>query len=253
MDYVIVSSGVRYNRDKISGEEVCPSFGLVGRPRDGTTLRAVASKGFRAPQLNELYMFPPSNKELKAETVWSYEMGLRQRAFNLLFFDIAAFRMEGENFIESGRNSSPPPMYLFQNTGSFEFQGVEATIDANWKDILKLGLSYSYLERGSWTRGRPGRKYGLSAAYTSERFILRVTGNRVDDYYAGNNHEDEIDAYTVFSLYSEAGLADGLRVFAGVDNIFDEEYVLFVDLPGGSAGLYEMPGRNFIFGLRYGM
>ena len=43
----------------------------------------------------------------------------------------------------------------------------------------------------------------------------------------------------------------GLQLSLAVDNVLDEAYEIYVDLPGGSAGLYAMPQRTFTTGLTF--
>jgi len=251
-DLFILSGGLRYNSDEFAGSILCPSAGLIMIPRQGTTLRANVSRGFRAPQLNELFMFPSSNADLDAETVWSYEVGLRHRLSKHATLDLTAFTMRGADLIAVLPNPAGPPPILFQNGESFEFRGVEAGLGATCGRRLEGAISYSYLDPGRWTKGRPGSKLDLSLALRTGAGILRLTGRHVDDYYASNDHEDEIEPYTLVGLYMETIRIKGIRLFAGLDNLLDEEYALFVDLPGGEAGLYSMPGRTFVFGLKYG-
>lgn len=250
-EVLIASAGVRYDRDEVSGEAVSPSLGIVAKPTGNTSIRALASHGFRSPQINELYMFPPSNENLEAERAWNYEVGLRQGIPGNLTLDATAFWINGENIIETGPNPSPPPMYLLQNTGSFEFNGIELSLAGAWRNGIDARMSWSYLDPGKWTMGRPGQKYDLVLAYRTRRHTLKLTGQHVDDYYAGNDKSDKIDSSTVFDIYIESSVAGGIYAFGGVSNLFDEEYAIFVDLPGGEAGLYEMPGRNFTIGLKY--
>ena len=252
-DHIVLTGGGRYNRDEFAGEQLCPSVGVVAVPRDGTALRASAAKAFRTPQLNELFMYPISNEDLGAETLWSYEVGLKQRLFGFLTLDLTGFHMDGEDLIEVLPNDLPPPLYIFQNGGSYEFTGFEMSLDCYMPEWFFGRISYSYMDTGRWTRGRPGSKLDLSLTLELSHFSVRVTGTRVDDYYASNEWLDRIDPYGVFGLFAETAPRAGMRLFAGVDNIFDEPYAIFVDLPGGDAGLYCMPGRNFIAGLRYGL
>ncbi len=251
-DILILSGGLRYNRDEYAGSILCPSAGLIVIPRQGTALRANLSRGFRAPQLNELFMFPSSNEDLEAETVWSYEVGFRQRIARYATLDLAAFTMRGDDLIEALPNPSGPPPYLFQNGESFEFWGFEAGLEVSAGRHFEGAVSYSHLDPGRWTRGRPGSKLDLSLILRTGAGTLRLTGRHVGDYYASNDHVDEIESYTLVGLYAETVALRGIKFFTGLDNVLDKEYALFVDLPGGEAGLYEMPGRTFIFGLKYG-
>ena len=93
----------------------------------------------------------------------------------------------------------------------------------------------------------------MTVIITTDNGSFRLTGKRVDDYYASNDHLDPIDPYTTIDLYAETERIKGLILFAGVENLFDERYALFVDLPGGEAGLYEMPGRTVFGGLKFSL
>ncbi len=250
-DRIILSAGARYNRDEVAGGETSPSFGIVWQPTGGTSIRGLASHGFRSPQLNELYMFPSSNDSLDAERVWNYEIGLRRELPGRMVLDIAAFRMEGAGMIDLVPTSQPPPLFIYRNTGSFEFTGIEASFSGTLENGIGGRVSYSWLEPGDWTRGRPGRKFDLMLEYSRRRYTFRIDAQRVEDYFAGNGHTDPIDPYTVINLYGESSIVAGGSMFAGVNNILDEKYVTYVDLPGGSAGLYEMPGMTFITGIKY--
>jgi outer membrane receptor protein involved in Fe transport len=250
-DLITLSAGARYNNDEASGDGTSPSFGVVWRPAGGTSVRVLASHGFRSPQINELYMFPSSNDSLEAERVWNYEIGLHQELPGRMVLDIAAFRIEGTGMIELVATSQPPPLFIYRNTGEITFNGVEATLSGKWNNGLEGGISYSWLDPGEWTRGRPGRKYDVMLGYSRRRFTLRAGVQRVEDYYAGNGHSDPIDPYTVINLYGESVITSGASLFAGVNNLLDEQYATYVDLPSGAAGLYEMPGITFITGIRY--
>ncbi len=246
-----LSAGARYTSDEISGDQVSPSFGAVWSPIEGTALRAVASQGFRSPAINELYMFPSSNEDLEAESAWNYEAGLRQRVPWGLALDLSVFKMDGKNLIVLAGNPSPPPPVKYINTGSFVFNGFEVALEGRWPGGLGGAVSYSYLDPGRWTQGRPGTKIDFDLGASRGRFTAKLSGSHVSDYFGGNDSTDPIPSYTVVDLYLEGLLAGGVSTFMGVGNIGDEEYFIYTELPGAAAGLYLMPGRSFTAGLRY--
>lgn len=250
---IIVSAGARYNRDSIAGDQLSPSAGVVWRPADGSSLRALVSHGFRSPQINELYMFPSSNEDLEAERVWNYETGLRQVLPWNMTVDLTVFRSEGRGMIELRPNGSPPPLMIYANTGRFEFTGIEGSLSGRWGSGLGGTISYSWLDPGEWTTGRPGRKLDVHVSMARKKYMIETRGQLVGEYYAGNGRTLPIEPFAVIDVYAEAAIAPGLRFFGGINNILDERYAIYADLAGGAAGLYEMPGIALMAGLKYGL
>ena len=248
---VVFSGGTRYDRDKVSGSMLLPSAGILVHPLKETTLRAFVSRGFRTPQISELYMYPVSNERLKAETILDYEVGVRQKIHEKAFFDLSLFRMDGKNLIKVCKNESPPPMFIFENAQSFRFDGIETLLDIIPCRFLESSISYTYLDVGDLTRGRPGRKLDVSVTLKYNHAMMRISGSYVGDYYADDYHMDRIDSYNVLDLYSEARLFKGAAVYFGVDNLLNADYSVYADIPGGIAGLYKMPGRSFMMGVKY--
>ncbi len=250
-DRIVLTFGVRYNKDEIAGDDICPQVGCVLHPIDGTIIRAAVNKGFRSPQINELYLFPPSNTDLEPEVVWNYEVGLNQRIIQGLNIEAAAFLMKGKNLIGLEQNPEPPPMYLFINTGTFEFRGFEIGLIARFKNILSAEIYHSYLDPQEKTTGRPMNKTDVNVKLSYASFGLGLNGQNVTDYFAADSSQEPIDDYYVFNGKMIYELPFGLQPFFAVDNILDEDYEIYVNLPGGSAGLYKMPGRSYTFGIQW--
>jgi outer membrane receptor protein involved in Fe transport len=249
LDRFILTLGARYHHDEIAGGEFCSQAGLVFHVDDKTILRGLVNKGFRAPQLNELYIFPPRNEDLEAEVVWNYEVGVNRILWPGMALDLAVYRMTGTDLIETAANVTPPPMFLFQNIGEFRFQGLEAGLDLKPAEKLQVRLGYTHLDPGERTTGRPGDKVDLAARWTSNRIRLSAAGQYVTSYYAADRSRQRIPDSFVWDLKLSYRIVSGVRVFLAVDNITDDSYAVYANLPGSSAGLYTMPRRRATTGL----
>ncbi len=250
-DKVIFSFGARYNHDEIAGNVVSPQIGCVIHPVDGTIIRGAINKGFRSPQINELYLFPPSNTDLEPEVVWNYEVGMNQRVIHGLNIEATGFIMEGENLIQTVFNENPPPMYIFDNVGTFEFHGVELGIVAQYQNIVTARIYHSYLDPGEKTTGRPKNKTDLNLRFRYACLDLGLNGQYVTDYFAADSSQSPIEDYLVVNSKISYTLPFGLKPFIAVDNVLDRNYDIYANLPGGSAGLYKMTERNYTLGLSY--
>jgi outer membrane cobalamin receptor len=245
---LLLSLGGRYSHDQISGDDFAAHAGLVLDLPSRTLLRLSVNKGFRFPQINELYMFPSSNEDLEPEKVWNYETGINQTIFSGVSLDLTGFIMKGDNLIEVNSNSSPPPMHLFQNTGEFNFKGMELGFRIEQRN-LNGQVYYSHLDTQDKTQGRPEDKLSMKVRCSLERASFSLDGQYVWNYYAQDDHQEKIDEFFALNTKLSYKLASCLEFFAGVENILDEPYQIYVDLPSGS-GVYVMPQRSFSVGFK---
>lgn len=247
----ILTFGARYNKDEVAGNDISPQVGCVLHVTDGTVIRGAINKGFRSPQINELYLYPPSNTDLKPEVFWNYEVGLNQRVAQGVNIEIAGFLMKGDNLIELVQNPEPPPMFIFDNAGSFEFRGVEIGIIARYKNSVMAHIYHSYLDPQEKTAGRPKNKTDVNIRFLYRSFGCALSGQYVTNYFAADSSQNPIDDYVVINTKLTYTLRLGLQPFFAVDNVFNQDYEIYANLPGGTGGLFTMPGRTLTLGLEY--
>ena len=241
-DSLILSLGGRYNHDSVYGGAFCPHFGAVYHLTEDTSFRGAINKAFRSPQLNELYMFPPSTTDLDPEELWNYEIGLDQRITDWLVGDIVFFLMEGDNLIEARTNPNPPPYKKFYNTGEFSFHGMELGLDFWLGKGFSSKFFYSYLDCGSKTAGRPEDKFDLIFEYKDGPFGAYLNGQFVAGLYNDNGHKDKLKDYFVANAKVTYWVTDNWQPFFAVDNIFNEKYEIEKDYP--------LPGTTFTGGVK---
>ena len=244
----ILSAGFRLHRDSLFGIEGCPHWGIVFKASEITSLRASINKGFRSPQINELYMFPVANPDLKPEKVWNYEVGLDQKIGDWMSLGAAVYRMKGSNLIETALNPSPPPMFKFQNIGEFTFSGVELNLRAALSRALSALLFYTYLDSGEKTKGRAGQKWDFSLRFEDDKVFAALQAQYVANYYAEDFSRSSLPSYFLLNLRFEMNALSFLGLFIEMNNILDKDYLIYVDMPGIAAGSYPMPGRSFNIG-----
>ncbi len=232
-----LNGGLRYNRDQFAGEVWVPRAGAVYKALEGTTLRGVWSKGFRAPQLNDLYLWA-GNKELKPEKVTNTEFGLRQKLGEPVELDVSWFVMKGSDLIQAVSGKK-------RNIGDFEFKGAETMLTAKLSDSLNGQVNYTWFDPGSKTTGRPKDKAGASLKYAEGRVSAALGGTYVGRYYSGDNDTGRLKDYFLLDLRSDYKISGGLSVFAAVDNITDKNYQVYYD------AAYTMPGRTITGGINY--
>ena len=247
----ILSTGLRLQLDSLYGQEWCPHLGVVFQVSNRTLFRAVVSKGFRSPQLNELYMFPPANPDLEPERVWNYELGFEQDIGKSMILKGSVFHMRGTNLIETVPNPNAPPLFIFANTGEFSFYGAEIELEVFLNRYFSGNIAYSYLKAGDFTKGRPGQKIDFSLQYRKKSFDVFFQGQYITDYYAGDFSQNRISSYFILNSRVIIPVMKSVELLVDVNNIFDKNYQIYGEFPGLNAGLYRMPGRNLQIGIRF--
>jgi len=249
MNRLIITGGLRFDHDSISGSESVPQLGALYKATEKTYLRMLISKGFRNPQLNELYMFPSSNSGLKPELSWNYELGFRQSFNDKLYADFTFFYTEGDNIIITMKNQNPPPLYKFFNAGSFIYRGFETEISTMPTKDIELKFFYTYLNPGDNTLGKAKHKANVFAVYRKEKFELSLSLSYVAKYYADNNKKEKMPDYLLLGGIIQYNLHKYFSIFGKIDNILDVDYKNYVEIPGAAAGIYQMPGRSAMIGV----
>jgi len=157
--------GIRYDRykliDGLSQSLLSPRMGINYKPFKSTVLRASAGSGFRAATIAERYLnfennsvVVEANPELKAETSWSYDIGLRQYISKNWYFEIGAFRNDFDNLIEIDLKQSQIEFakdirvaVRFQNLQTARIQGIELTTSGHWwRDRLRLNATATLID-----------------------------------------------------------------------------------------------------------
>ncbi len=241
---LILNGGLRYNDDNRAGSIVCPAAGLVWHIFDTTSFRTSVNKGFRAPQLNELKFFGSSNPDLKPERSWNYEWGLNQKLSDNLNLDFVYFILQADEFIavRSGK---------FQNIDEVDFRGIETALEYLPSENLSLRLSFTHQDSEEYTQGRPENELDLLFLYKMDKFTFSATGQYVDNYFAADNEQEAIPNFFLVNTKLLYNISSALEAYLEINNLFNVEHKLYVDLAGSAAGVYTQPGRTFSLGLTY--
>lgn len=243
-DKIILDAGLRYNDDSYAGDIWLPSLGCVWKAFDNTLIRMSAQKGFRAPHLNELEFFRPSNHDISAEESWNYEIGLNSKLFGKLNFDVVYFIIEAKDFItvDQGR---------FKNINEVDFNGVESSLEYSFTEKLSSQLAYTYMDLGENTVGRAKQEVNIRLNYKCDKFNIAMSAQHFIDYFAADNGQEKIPPFFLCNMTAEYKITDNISLNFIANNIFNVNHQVYVDLPGSAAGVYRQPGRNFYAGMKY--
>lgn len=240
-DRISLNAGVRYEHNSTFGGTWIPQAGITVRPAEGTTLRASLSKGFRSPNIREMYMFPPQNPDLKPESMMNYEFSAAQTLLDgNLFAELTFFFIDGKNMIETTRIDGRPKNV---NTGEFNNKGIEFETRYQILPNLSVDMNYSYLHLSKPLLAAPAHKLFAGATYAPGRFTLHANVQSIFDLYI--NTADKVkENYTVLNAkvaYRFGSRDKGVNLFVKGENLTATRYSINEGFP--------MPKATFMGGV----
>lgn len=259
------------------------SFGRIWMPRlassyllsDNVAVRASVSKGYSPPTLAEVRSSDNMiNKDLAPESGVNYEIGMRWgNPSRRLMADISAYHYTMDNGIV--RQLRADGAEYFVNAGEIKQQGIEAALESylitpqsdGFIQSLHLhsGVSYNHYRFGHYRVD--GNDYSgntvtavpdwvwtnnLSLGLThqlglniSHRYTAKIPLNDANTVFSDAFHLLQVKGTWQHRLSSSMRL----EVFAGVDNVFNEDYSLGNDINAfGQRYFNPAPKRNYYLG-----
>lgn len=240
-DMLSINAGVRYEHNSVFGGEWVPQAGLTVRPFEGNVIRASFSKGFRSPNIREMYMWGAANDELKPENMLNYEVAVGQSFLDgRLYGEVTAFFIDGKNMIESV-SVVPGQTYPMKNrnVGTFTNKGIELEGRYQILGNLSMDMNYSYLHTSKPLLAAPAHKLNVGATYSPGRFTFNANVQSVYDLYVrlenpANKISEVKENYTVLNAraaYRFGSRDKGLNLFVKGENLTATRYTINYGFP----------------------
>lgn len=232
-DHLTVNAGVRLENNSGYGNEWVPQAGLAYQI-NSSTIKASVSKGFRSPNINEMYApWGAVNPDLEPEEMWNYDVSYLQSFLNdQLHFEITAYLAKGKNMVVAG-----------QNTGKFENKGIDFGLNYRILPSLRVNTNYSFLDSDAKFTAAPKHKAYLGIDWKiNEKFTLSPNFQYVDDLYVRvAENDDVLESYALLNCKVSYKPIDRITLFVNGENLTDASYQ---NLYG-----YPMPGIVVLGGI----
>jgi len=145
--------GFRYDYAKIdtlrAESQLSPKLGVMWDINGASQVRLSIGKGFRYPLISEAFsnaavagfqILP--NDKIRAESSWSYEIGLKQVYADRVFWDTALFWNEYRDMIEA--NTDGKGNLRFENLVKARIRGLETAVEFWLLPQAGIRLNYTY-------------------------------------------------------------------------------------------------------------
>ncbi len=224
---ISLNAGVRLEHSSQFGNQWIPQAGFIVRPTAPSRIKFSYGKGFRSPNIRELYMYGPRNPELNPESMENYEVEMRQWfCGGKVNIGLALFYINGDDMIQTVISGGSPQNV---NTGKFINKGfeVDATyrIDENWS----LTANYAYLHTSARILAAPRNKLFGEVSYTPGRWQFSVDVMSVWDMLTEQSSENYalLNARVAYTF----PFSKPLTLFAKGENLTATEYQINYGFP----------------------
>ena len=250
-------------------DQLSPMAGLSFDWNDSTRLYANIATAFESPTTTE-FANPAGggfNPDLDAQQATSFELGFKRRGQGQEL-EIAVFHIDVEDELIPFEDPAQPGRTFFENAGASERDGIEIGYARLLATGLQLNAAWTWSDfvftdftaddgesfDGKRIPGIPRQVGHLGLDWIGRAgYRLAWELNYVGEIQADNANRIEVDPYTVSNL--RAGYETRLRrwqgeVFAGINNLFDEEYFGNIRINAFGGRYFEpAPARNVYVGI----
>lgn len=200
------------------------------------------------------------NNDLEEGKSIEYELGVKSRPNEWLTFDTSVFLLQFEDQI----GVVAPTL---QNVGDSQHLGLDvfASVDLltlasgqKTEQSLEWFVSATFLDAefvdgltdGNTPQYAPDHTIRSGLVYRHEDFgSISLSSTYVDDYFAddGNTADFQVPNYNVWDLTAEVRVHENVKLIAGINNLFDQQYFTRVR----NDGIDPSNGRNYYVGASF--
>jgi iron complex outermembrane receptor protein len=227
--------------------------GLVFTLQPETSIFASYATSFRVPNVDE---FASADEDLQPQKGQHVEIGARSQLVEFIECSVTLFHIGIEDEIYYGEDPVTGESFNRNYEEKTIRRGVETDIRIYLTDSVYVWGNYSYTEakfeaKETYVPLVPKHKASIGTEWNIfESLLFSLTGTLVGSRFDGsdenNDKYDKLEAYKVLDgklTYEH----NGVKVFLGVNNIFDELY----STVAYSETYYPMPTRNIYGGIEW--
>ncbi|MGF1547814.1 MAG: TonB-dependent receptor plug domain-containing protein [Thiotrichales bacterium] len=239
--------GVRYQDDRDFGAYTAPKLNVMYRagwwPALDTRLRAGIGRGYRVPNLKErFYVFDHSQlgymvlgePDLSPEYSNSYQLGIEINNEQGLRAEISVYHNSISDLIDTGLDSAASAarglqIFKYLNIARARTRGGEIGLGYRFSPTLTADLGYSHLDTldratGHTLTRRPEHQFtaGIDWRVPTTQSLLSLRATYQSDEFIDAANTLSSPGWSRFDLKLNQPLGNGLKFYAGIDNLGDE-------------------------------
>ena len=231
--WLTVDAGIRADHHSITGTEWIPQGGIVIRPISSGAIKAMASKGFRNPTMREMYLYPPSNTNLRPERLWTYELSWRHQLAHVTY-GANIFYIKGDNMIQTVNRQNV-------NTGEIENSGLE--LEATWhiNKYWSINTNHSFLHMHRPVVAAPEYKGFLGANFNYHKWTVATDIQYLHGLYTSVGDVERKESFCLLNASVSRPVVKNVTLWIRGENLLAQRYEVNLGYP--------MPRATFLAGV----
>lgn len=244
-DKLFIIPAVRFDHHDSFGSHTSPKIGATYNLSDDARIKLNYGKGYRAPTVYELYsqmekrmggmtVIVEGNEDLKPEESTNFDISFEAEK-GKLSSKVSYFHNKVDDLISGGEykySYGPGGMIIsskYENIDEAEIQGVETVFDYAFDDHWSAKAVYTYMDAKDKSdnsrldsRARQNGSIQLSYTDNAENPLTATLWNQyyVDYLYDNNNY-----TFSTTNFVVNKQITDNMSMYAGIDNIFDKDFI----------------------------
>ena len=238
LSWLTIDIGARVDHHSITGTEFVPQGGIVVRPIETGEIKAMVSKGFRNPTMREMYLYPPSNTDLKPERLWNYELSWKHRLDDGFTYGANLFYLKGDNMIQTMQVNGKPRNV---NTGEIENWGVELELKYPLGNYFDVRANSAYLHMKNKIVAAPEGMGYLGVDFHKSKWFASLGLQRVEDLYTSVGADETKENFWLLNASVTYAVTHNISLWARGENLLAQKYEINLG--------YAMPRATFMGGI----
>jgi iron complex outermembrane receptor protein len=239
LSWLTIDAGLRVDHHSITGTEWIPQAGVVVRPIESGEIKAMASKGFRNPTMREMFLYPPSNTDLKPERMWNYELSWKHRMDDGLIYGVNVFYLKGDNMIQTMQVDGKPRNV---NTGEIENWGIEAEAKYPVGSYFYLRGNTSYLHMKNKVVAAPEGSAYVGLDFHKDQWFASLGLQHIENLYTQVGANETKEDFWLLNANVSYAVTRNINLWVRGENLLAQKYEINLGYP--------MPRATFMGGVK---
>lgn len=218
-NYASATIGMRYDDNSQYGDKFLPKIALAYKADDSTNYFASWGKVFKAPKFDDLYAAWGGDPNLKPETGWTAEVGMKKRLDKESELTLSLFKRDLTDAIDWKWVGPEDWNWEAQNLHRLISKGATLSYATNLIEGVSANVGYTYLDSRDENNNQqaPYNTFNLGLRLQQGKYSQEINGKYVSKL-------NGVSSYFVWNTTLNYAMTKEQSIYLTVNNLFNKRY-----------------------------